>query len=154
VKIVGAKGERSLLLEWFFVGPGKTALIEGEIVTEVEVEEVPLPSGWSYQKLSLRKDELSVVNVAVMINLEAENRRCKVRRVVLGAVAPTVIRSRKVEKVLEGQLITEGVLEEVARLAAAEAKQISDLRTTAEYRREIVKVLTRRSLKQAVRSAR
>jgi carbon-monoxide dehydrogenase medium subunit len=72
-------------------------------------------------------------------------------RVVLGAVAPTPIRARKAEEVLRGRKLNEELIEKAAQAAADESRPISNVRASAGYRRDMVRVLTRRALEQAMR---
>lgn len=152
-RIASPNGERVVLLEQFFTGPGKTVLESDEILTEISVPNLRPYSGWSYLKLSLRRKELAVVSVAVVITLDARSGRCRQARIVLGAVAPTVIRVQRGEVVLEGKVVGDDLIEEACLAALEEARPISDVRSTAEYRREMVRVLTRRAAKQALELA-
>ena len=151
-KIAGQGGERIVPLEQFFIGPGKTVLESDEILTGINVPNIRTHSGGKYIKLSLRKNELSVVSVAVLIILDAQNNRCKEARIALGAVAPTVIRANRAENILEGEVLGDDLITEASIAASEEARPISDMRSTAEYRTEIVKVLTGRAIKQVLES--
>ena len=134
--------ERTIPLESFFTGPGKTLLKPDEIVTGIEVP-APLPrTGKVYIKHGRRKAmELATVGVAVSVSP-------KETRIVLGAVAPTPIRA----KAAEAAFMKAGV-EAAAEAAMTEAKPISNVRASADYRREMVKVLTRRALERAMELA-
>jgi len=145
VSIHGARGMRSVLLEDFFTGPGKTVLKPDELVTEIVVPAPPLRTGKIYIKHGRRKAmELATVGVAVTLTLEDEI------RIVLGAVAPTPIRAKKAEALLRGRKIDAALIEQAARAALEECRPISNVRASADYRREMVGVLTRRALKQAL----
>ncbi len=150
--IVSLKGERRLSLDQFFKGPGQTALMPGEIMTEVFV---PLPSpqaGTSYQHVSARgKVDISAVCVGVMVTFEKEV--CREARICLGAVAPVPLRALKAEKLLQGQKWTSELLKKAGDQAARESKPISDVRASAEYRKNMVAVLTRRALEEAQKRA-
>jgi carbon-monoxide dehydrogenase medium subunit len=139
VRIQGEGGERSLPLEDFFTGPGKTVLRPGDVVTEIRVP-APAPNTRKiYIKHGRRKAmELATVGVAVTHVPGGET------RIVLGAVAPTAIRARQAEKVFAET----GDVGRAARAAADESRPISNVRASAEYRREMVAVLTRRALEQ------
>ena len=153
VKTAGLTGERVVLLEDFFSGPGRTVLQSDEILIDIHVPR-PLPrTGGVYLKLSPREKDLATVSVAAVITLDSEGKACKDAKVVLGAVAPTVIRSLKAEAVLKGKVIEEDVIQESAQMASQEARPISDVRASAEYRREMVSVLTKRAIKQALELA-
>jgi len=146
-------GERSLALESFFRGPGETLRKEDEIVTSVLVEKPPPNSGAAYIKLGLRNAlEISLVNVAACISLNPGGTIQK-SRVVLGAVSPIPIRALSAEKTLSGEKPSESLFLEAARNAARDCNPIDDYRGSAEYRGEMVKVITRRALKRAFERA-
>lgn len=145
-KIHGLEGERTVALEEFFTGPGKTVLAAGELVTEIVVPPPAPGTGKVYLKHGRRKAmELATVGVAVTLNSDI--------RIVLGAVAPTPIRARDAEALLRGKDLDDALIEQAAEAAMREARPISNVRASAEYRREMVKVLTRRALAQALRAA-
>lgn len=151
VKLTSLTGERVILLEEFFSGPGCTVLQNDEILTEIEVP-IPLPrTGGTYLKLSLREKDLAVVAVAAVITLNKEGKNFKDVKIVLGAVAPTAIRSFKAEEVLIGKAIKDETIRESAKAAALEAQPISDIRSSAEYRRGMIEVLTERAIKKALK---
>ncbi len=151
VKIVGPNGERVTPLEDFFTGVGTTILKQAEMLVEIQVP-VPLPNTTGvYLKHSLRGIiDLAIVNVAVALTLESEHEVCKDIKLVLGAVAPTTIRASKAEGILKGNKLEESTIREAARAAAEEAKPITDVRSTAEYRKEMVKVFTARLIREAM----
>jgi len=135
---------RSVPLETFFTGPGKTLLKPGELVTAIELPAPGPRTGKAYLKHGRRKAmELATVGVAVSVSPESA-------RIVLGAVAPTPIRATRAEQVF---LKSKNVAE-AAEAAMIEAQPISNVRASAEYRREMVRVLTRRAIEQAMRAAR
>jgi len=145
-EIHGRSGARKVLLEDFFTGPGKTVLGADELVTAIVLPPPAPRTGKAYIKHGRRKAmELATVGVAVSITLNSEV------RVVLGAVAPTPIRARKAEAVLQGKKLNEELIEKAAQAAADESRPISNVRASAGYRRDMVRVLTRRALEQAMR---
>ena len=148
VKIVEYAGERIVPLEEFICGPGKTLIRRDEILTEVIIPDQPA-TGSTYAKFGLRKSgALAVVGVAVSVTVK--DGVIMDSRIVMGAVAPVPLRARDAEDTLRGQTITDELLEKAAAVAAAESRPISDLRGSAEYRRELVRVLTKRSLRKAI----
>ncbi|MBI3328465.1 MAG: xanthine dehydrogenase family protein subunit M [Nitrospinae bacterium] len=152
VKIASIQGERRVPLEEFFVGPGKTVLQDNELLAEVLIP-APLPrTGGSFFRRTRTAMDIAVVCGAAVLSLA--NGACHDVRIALGAVAPTPIRAPWAERALRGQALTERVIEEASRIAAEEARPISDVRSTEEYRREMVRVLTRRGLTQAFERAR
>jgi len=102
-----------------------------------------------YLKLPARTTiDIAVVGVAVVVTLDAKDINIVDVKIVLGAVAPTPIRARQAEDIIKGKAADNELIEKAAQAAANEAKPISDVRGLASYRREIVKVLTNRALKQ------
>jgi carbon-monoxide dehydrogenase medium subunit len=145
VSLHGPRGKRSLPLEEFFTGPGKTALALDELMTEIVVPAPAPRTGKFYIKHGRRKAmELATVGVAVTATEDSDV------RIVLGAVAPTPIRARKAEALLRGKKIDGALIERAAQAALEESRPISNVRASAEYRREMVRVLTRRALTQAM----
>ncbi len=148
VKLVGAGGERILPLEDFFTGPNESVIKQDEILTEFIIEKQSL-TGSNYLKFALRRSgALAVAGVAVAVAMDGNT--CTKARIVMGAVAPTPARAKGAEQFLAGKEVTDELLEEVGNRAAAESKPISDIRGSAEYRRDLVGVLTRRALKKAI----
>lgn len=148
VTIQGAKGMRWAPLEDFFTGPGETILAPDEIVTEIIIPCPIKPNGHVYLKHGRRKAmELATVGVAVALARDAD--RCRQVRIVLGAVAPTPIRIAEAETLLEGQTVNQSRIAAAAEAAMAAARPISDVRSSAEYRREMVGVLTERAVEAA-----
>ena len=147
-RIVGSSGERTIALEDFFLGPGKTVLEKGEILAAIIIPDQPT-TGSNYIKFGLRRaGALAVAGVASSVTVS--DGTCRDVHVVLGAVAPTPMRARQAENVLRGKKISRELIDEAGRIAAAESKPISDIRGSIEYRRNLVNVLTRRSLKAAI----
>jgi len=149
------KGERIIPLEEFFKGPGQTVIEPEEILYTVVLNEPPPYSGGGYVKLGVRKAlEISLVNVAAFMVLDGPNGPIKESRIVLGSVAPLPMRSPSAEAVLMGERPDDKLFEEAGIAASKDARPIDDFRASAEYRREMVKVLTRRALKLAYEEAR
>jgi CO/xanthine dehydrogenase FAD-binding subunit len=148
VVIASARGQRRQSLGEFFLGPRKTSLAPDELLVDVVVPRVSFGKATSFLKFGLRKGQaLALVNAAVAVALE--NGRFIAPRIALGAVAPTVMRARQAEEFLTNRPTSPATVAEAAKIAASEAKPISDFRASAEYRRDLVAVLTRRALQQA-----
>jgi carbon-monoxide dehydrogenase medium subunit len=154
VKINSPNGERVVALEEFFTGPGESVLQAGEILTEIQIPN-PLPhTRGVYLKLPARSMvDLAVVGVAVVVTLDDKEKSIVDAKIVLGAVAPTPIRARQAEAVIKGKAISRELIEKATEAAADEAKPISDVRGSASYRKEMVKILTKRGIKQLIASA-
>ena len=147
VRIAGRLRERTVPLEEFFVGPGRTVLEKGEILADIIIPDQPA-TGSNYKRFGLRRAG-SIAVSGVACSVTASDGVCREARVVLGAVAPTPMRSREAERILRGARISPELIAEAGKAAGAEAKPIDDIRGSIEYRRNLVDVLTRRSLKAA-----
>ena len=150
VDIASADGERTVPINELFTGPGQTVLTPGEIITRFRL---PSPaSGSHYIKHKIREVmDLAFIGVAAAINID--NGTITDARIGLAAVAPTPIRATEAEALLKGNAPTPELLEQVGEAAAAGCSPISDLRCSAEHRREMVDVLTRRTLRYALERA-
>jgi len=151
LRIAGPTSERVIPIEDFFIGVNQTVLKPDEIVTEIIVPSPAPQTGGAFFKLVRTASDIAKVNVAV--NLTLANGTCREARVALGSVAPTVFRATRVEKALNGQRLEPKVVEKAAQLAAQQAKPITDLRSTVDYRREMVRVLVRRAVEKAMTRA-
>jgi carbon-monoxide dehydrogenase medium subunit len=148
VTLVGPKGARSLALEDVFVGPGKTVIEHDEILTEVIIPDQAM-TGSKYLKFALRKSgALATVGVAAAVQVEGKT--IKDARIALGAVYPTPVRAKEAEKFLIGKEASDDVFEEAGKIACGECKPITDFRASAEYRTDMVRVFTKRALRDAV----
>lgn len=151
--ITDGQTEREIGAADFITAPRETALARGEVMRCIRIPSPRKHSGASYQRFTLRKGlALAVASVAVAIDLEAS--RIKTARVALGAVGPRPIVAKTSIAALEGQPPTAEVFSAAAQAAAADARPITDIRGTVQYRREIVEVLIRRALTQALQRAR
>jgi carbon-monoxide dehydrogenase medium subunit len=148
-----SKGVRGIPLEDFFLAPGETARINRELLVEIVIPTPESLSSGCYLKHGTReKMDIAVAGVASFLSLSAQDRKLKAVRIALGAVAPRPMRAPQTEAILTKNLLNRQNIEAAAEQAANEAEPISDLRGSAEYRREIVKVLTRRTLNKACES--
>ena len=152
VKIVGKGGEKIVPLEDFFVGPGQTILGRDRLLAEIQVPNIPAHSGGAYLKQKRRQGaDLAVVGVAALVVIRGEV--LEDVKIALGAVAPTPIRARKAEGILKGRKPGPDLLEKSGQAAAGEASPIDDIRGSANYRRELLAVLTTRAITQAIQQA-
>ena len=147
LKIAGTTGERTIPIENFFMRAGQTILEPSEVVTEVLVPHPLARSGNSFLTLVRTAADVSKINVAV--SLAIKDSTCSDVKIVLGSVAPTVIRAVKAESILKDNKLEQKAIKEAAETAAEEAKPITDLRSTVEYRREMVTVLVARAIERA-----
>jgi len=150
VTVASPGGRRQMPLTEFFVGPRKTILKPDEMLAEILIPKANLGKPTHFLKFGLRKGQaLALVNTAASFWVNWEKNTFVAPRIALGAVAPKVIRAPQAEAYLEGRTITPEAMAEAGRLAVNDAKPISDFRASAEYRRHLVEVLTRRSLEGA-----
>ncbi len=148
VKVASAKGERLIPLETFYTDIFETAMEHEEMIIEIQVPPMSAKTGAAYQKFNLLRNDMGIVGVAVAMTADA-NGACKDARIVLGNAGVTPIRAKNAEKVLVGKKITDALLAEAGEAAAAEADPVSDIHASEEYRRHLVKVLTKRMAKKA-----
>ncbi|MFQ5761962.1 MAG: FAD binding domain-containing protein [Candidatus Bathyarchaeia archaeon] len=149
VKLVNAKDERIVPLTEFFTGPARSVIKPNELLTEVYCAGNGNRRS-KFLKLGRTFEDLAKVSVAVAINLEEGVSRQV--RIALGAVAPQPIRATTAESTLEGQAPTKDLIRTAAQTAAEETKPITDLRSTADYRRKVSRVLVERALTQITRA--
>ncbi len=151
VTCLGADGERTLPLEEFLVGPGRTARRPDELLTGVRFAGLAPRSATAFLKAGRRRAmEISVVCVAARLTLDAGGERCLEARLALGAVGPRTLRAHEAERFLEHRVLTTETLREAARLAAACCQPISDVRASARYRQLLVTTLVPRALARCV----
>ena len=141
-----SNGHRIINIEDFFKGPRKNALNSGEILYEIII---PLPNNYSqadFIKYGRRKAlTLAKVNGASMLELDNE-KKVIACRIALGAVAPTPIRAVKAEDFLIGKEINSEIIDEASKIALSEISPISDIRSSADYRLQMSKVIVKRTL--------
>jgi carbon-monoxide dehydrogenase medium subunit len=148
-RAAGPGGERSIPAEDFFVTYLTTALDENEVLTEVRVPALPERTGWSIQEVARRHGDFAMVGAAITVTLGGGG-RCSDARVVLFGVGPTPLRARAAEQVVTGEAPGEAVFAEAGRKAGEELDEpLSDVHASAEYRRHLAEVLTRRGLAEA-----
>jgi aerobic carbon-monoxide dehydrogenase medium subunit len=153
-KLVNATDARTVPLEDFFRGPGQSVMNSDEILTEITIPKTGPRLVGEYIKFSPRDMmDLAYVGIAVVYTIGEREKRCQGVRIVLGAVAPTPIRARKAEAILEGQTLTEALAATAGEAAAKESKPISDVRSSADYRRAMVSAMTKRAILNAAAGA-
>jgi carbon-monoxide dehydrogenase medium subunit len=148
-RLQSKRGERVVAAENFFLGPRRTILETGEILTHIIV---PLRENFtaSFLRIGRRKAlTLAIVNAAAGVALSNTGEVTEVR-IALGAVAPTPIRAHKAEEFLLGRRFDAELIQQASEIAVAETSPISDIRASAEYRKKLVAVLVRRALGKAL----
>jgi len=150
--IAGPKGERRVPLSDFFTGVRKTVVGPDELLVEIFVPAPGPHSGGCYIRHTPRRElDIAVVGVASQVTIA--DGVCAKARISLAAVAPTPVRATTAEAALEGKPLTPELIERAADLAAQAAKPISDQRGSADFRRHLVRILTRRTLTTALARA-
>ncbi len=147
VKLGSTRGERVVPLDDFYPDLFETVMEHDELILEIQVPPRPAKSATKYQKFNLLDSDMGLIGVAVTVTMDGN--KCKDARVVLGSAAPTVIRSKEAEKVLIGATLDDTVFEKAGEAAAAECSPVSDIHASEEYRRLLVKILTKRMAKAA-----
>lgn len=149
VKVYNNENEKEISIGDFFKGVKKTCLEKGDIVTEIFVPELKKGEGSAYFKHSVRKAmDLAIVGVAAWIKMDGG--RVADCRIAMGGVGTTPLRAYSAEKILKGSELTDDLLEKAAVAASEECSPISDVRASAEYRKDMIRVYTKRAVKKAV----
>ncbi len=148
----GQKGERVIPIDEFFVDTFTTALGPDEILTEIRIPKPAARSGGAYLKLERKVGDFAIAGVAVMLALDDKG---KIGAVGIGVTnaGPTAIRARKAEELLRGQSPDDKTIAAAAAAAAGESKPWSDLRGPAEYKLDVIRVLTQRAIRKALARA-
>jgi carbon-monoxide dehydrogenase medium subunit len=153
VTMASTKGARSMPVEDFSLDYFETALEPGELLTKITIPVPPARTGTVYTKFNIIESDLATVSVAASVTLGSGDGVCQDVRIALGAAAPAAMRAKKAEAVLKGKKITEALLGQAGEAAAEEADPISDIQASEEYRRELVKVLVPRMIREALARA-
>ncbi|MFQ5708704.1 MAG: FAD binding domain-containing protein [bacterium] len=152
VVLTGPSGSRTVSVKEFFVDLMMTQLQPDEILTEIQIPLPPANSGGAYVKFERKVGDFAIVGVAAQVALDA-NGACQKVGIGLTNVGSVPIEAEKAEDALRGKQIDEQTLKEAGRLAADASDPTDDLRGTANYKRSLVNVLTKRALKQALTRA-
>ena len=148
-------GERKVSLDGFFVGPGMTNIRDDEIIYQIEMDVPPAGVGAGYLNIGIRKaQDCNLVNVASLLALDDDCETIKSARIVMGCVGPTHLRATSAEKILTGEKSDETLFAKAALAAGKDSRPIDDFRGSAAYRKEMVEVLTKRTLAVALKDAR
>ena len=146
--LASSNARRTVSVEDFFVDYYQTALEPGELLTEIRVPPPQRP-GWSHIKFTPRSVE-DFATVGVAMTLRGKAASCEDVRLALNSVASTIVRAKRAEDVLRGQRLSDDLLREAGEIAATEVDPMDDNRGSADYKRDLVKVLVRRAAEQAI----
>ena len=148
VHLRNKNGTREMPVEEFITGVKQTAIRPDEVITSVEIPLNERLSSYWMRSAKRNENVISVVSVAVASRVQSN--RFEESRIALGAVAPTPILAKKSSAELSGSSINTATIETASKLAAEESKPISDVRASADYRRHLVYVLTKRTINKIV----
>lgn len=150
VVLQSREGQRLVDIDDFWVSYGVTARRSDELAVELRVPEPAPTSRSAFHRLTRVHEDLAKLNVAV--RLELHQNTCQQARIAMGCVGPTPLRLKKTERLLEGAVIGEALLQQVAKAAQEEIAPIDDQRSTADYRRQVAGVILRRVLERAAQT--
>jgi carbon-monoxide dehydrogenase medium subunit len=150
--VAGPGGRRRVAAADFFRDTFVTAMAKSEILTELRIPVARHRAG-AYSKLERQAGDLAIAGIAASLLLSADG-RCQECGIGLTGVGPVVIRARRSEDVVVGSRVGPGTVAEAARLAAEDSRPTSDLRGPEKYKREMVKVMSKRALSLALKRAR
>ena len=148
IRLVSATGARTLPLEEFFVGSAQSVLAPGEVLTEITIPDQSA-TGSTYIKFGLRRSgALAVAGSAVAVTVAGDT--LVETRIALSSAGPTILRAHGAEAYLRGRTISDEALARAGVLAGEESRPRDSIRGSAEYRRNLVEVLTKRALRKAI----
>ncbi len=154
VVVAGLDGEREMSMEDFIHGNRKNDLKEGEILYKFVLPEPAKHSACRYGHIGLRNAmEIDCANMAANIELEDDKETIKNVKLVMGSVAIRPLVSQAIPSLLKGKKLTDDLITKTGEAAQNEAKPISDVRASAEYRKDVIGALARRLVKEAYEAA-
>jgi carbon-monoxide dehydrogenase medium subunit len=146
VVLRNSQGSREIALEEFFIGPGEGCLGDGELMTEIRLDKPASNLRAIFMKKGRVKMDLAVASVGVLLEMEGDI--CKKARLAVGSVAPVPLRLKKVEALFENAVISKEIIQEAQKISMNSISPITDIRSTADYRREIVGVYVKRAVEK------
>ena len=150
----GPDGQRRTPLDGFLTGPDQTALLPAEVLTSIEFPSPASRTGTAFLKVMRRHAvDCSIVAVSARVTLAEDGQTILVARLGLGAVAPNPFRARHAEELLRGQKIEPDLLKQAGARARSEARPITDVRASADYRSMLIETLVPRALSIAAERA-
>lgn len=154
LKIISKNGERQIALQDFFCGPNQTVLKKGEILTEIRVpEDAGRAEGIFLKHSAGKSNDLGLVNIAITLHREPITNLCKKIAIAMGAVAPTPIRAKKAEAILNNNILTPDLIVRAAKEASNEATPISDFRASADYRRSLIATMVAKGINTLIKAS-
>ena len=148
ITLEGPGGEREVPIEEFFNGPGQNCMNPTEIMTHIKIPSGADGAGMAFLKVGRVTQDIAIVNAAALLIMD--KRICRKCRLAVGAVAPTPLRLRKIERIVEGEEIGPDLLDQIGGMAEQEVAPITDVRSSEAYRRLVSGVLVKRVILQAL----
>ncbi|KKN50084.1 hypothetical protein LCGC14_0636350 [marine sediment metagenome] len=139
VKLTSAQGERIINLEDFFKGVNLTAMAPNEIMTEIQIPSINNGMGSAFMKITRVGADISKISCAVA--LERQGDICASCKIAMGAVAPVPMKIDQANKIVIGKKVDASLVEEMEKKVSEEINPITDIRSTAEYRRKTAAIL-------------
>ncbi len=152
LKAIGPNGEATFTPEEFFVTYLTTALEPSQVLTEIRVPALPKGAGWAFEELCRRAGDFAIVAVAAILFMDGKG-ACREARIALGGVAPTPVRASHAEALLAGQRVSGDLIAEAATTAIEATDAESDYHASAEYRKDMTRVLVQKALTEAMKKA-
>ncbi len=147
VVLASASGQRTLPIADFFLGVRRTVLAPDEMIVDIHFPKPPATARGTFIKVGLRRAQaISLVNIAVMLDFDGD--RVRDAKIAFGSVAPTIVRATEAEHLLIGHPLTPERIDLAAERIQSAISPIDDIRASAEYRRHLASVITRRALEQ------
>ena len=154
-EVVGPNGSRTIPIEEFCTGPGRSVLQPGEVLVSLKLPPPKANSGAHFLRFIPRNEmDIAIANSGVSVLLDDSKQRILSAKIALGSVAPTPVMARAAMEFLSGKEATEATLEEAGEAAKSAASPINDMRGTVKQREHLVGVLTKRALRKAISRAR
>jgi len=147
----GPKGERVVKAKDLFLTYLTTSLESDEVISEIRLPVMPVGAGFALEEFARRHGDFAIVAIAAMVVRDAA--RCKQARLATAGAGPVPVRLRAAEEILERDGVTDAAIDAAARRAAELVSPDSDIHASADYRRHLTMVLTRRALKRALKVA-
>ena len=147
----GPNGERTIGIDDFFTGLFENAMADDEILTEIRIPKPAANSGGAYRKLERKVGDYAISAAAVQLRLDGAT--VAAARIGLTNVSPVPMRAKAAETELVGKAISDAVIEAAGKAAAAECDPSPDLRGGVDYKRDITRVMVKRSIQQAIARA-
>ena len=148
LQLDGPGGVREAPIDTFFTGPGENCMERADVLTRIHIPEKAENTGMAFLKVGRVAQDIAIVNAAALLVMD--KKKCRKCRLAVGAVAPTPLRLKNAEKLLEGEEVEPELLDRLSEMVKQEVSPITDVRSTEEYRRVMSGILIKRAIKQAL----